>query len=108
MDTNLNETTETNICSTLLDNRTLVSSHTVNTLSLIDLENHGNNNNHTDTIYDSNDNKNLYENHRHRQTVISTDFAQNSIPLNTTLPALPNINKPLPRLQRQRSVHFIT
>ena len=35
-------------------------------------------------------------------------MTQNSNPLNTTIPPLPNINTPLPRLHRQNSVHFKT
>ena len=38
----------------------------------------------------------------------STDLTQNSDPLNTTLPTLPKVNTPLPRLHRQNSVHFNT
>ena len=33
-------------------------------------------------------------------------MTQTSVPLNTTLPTLPNVNTPLPRLHRQNSVHF--
>ena len=39
MDKNLKENTETDFISTSLDNGTLFLSHTINTLSLIDLEN---------------------------------------------------------------------
>ena len=35
-------------------------------------------------------------------------MTQNSILLNTTIPPLPDVNTPLPRLHRQNSVHFIT
>ena len=38
----------------------------------------------------------------------STELTQNSDPLNTTLLPLPNVNTPLPRLQRQNSVQFNT
>ena len=38
----------------------------------------------------------------------STELTQNSNPLNTTIPQLPNLNTPLPRLHRQNSVHFNT
>ena len=45
MDSDLNETTEYDFISTLLDDGTLFSSNTVNTLSLIDLYNNINNQN---------------------------------------------------------------
>ena len=56
MDSKLNETTETDFNSTLLDDGTLSSSHTVNTPSLIDYtkikntnqNNNGNSNEYTD------------------------------------------------------------
>ena len=51
---------------------------------------------------------NIFENHRHRQPVNSTEITQNSDPSNTTLSPLLNIKKLLPRLQRQSSVHFNT
>ena len=35
-------------------------------------------------------------------------MTQNSNPLNTTIPPLPNVNTPLPRLHRQSFVHFNT
>ena len=35
-------------------------------------------------------------------------MTQNSNPLNTTIPPLPNVNTPIPRLHRQDSVHFNT
>ena len=38
----------------------------------------------------------------------STEITQNSDSLNTFLPTLTNVNTPLPRLQRQLSVHFNT
>ena len=50
----------------------------------------------------------IYQNHPHRQPVISTEIAKNSNPLNTTLPTLPNVNTPLTRLHRKDSVHFNT
>ena len=80
MDTNHNKTTETNFNSTLLDDGTLFSSHTVNTLSLIDLENHDNNYdhniNHNDSVNDTDNNMNFSDSHR--QTVNSIEFAHNS------------------------------
>ena len=50
----------------------------------------------------------IYQNHQHRQTVISTELTQDSDSLNTTLPKLPILNTPLTRLHRQNSVHFNT
>ena len=41
-----------------------------------------------------------------RKRVNSTELTQNSDFINTTLPPLPNINTPLPRLQRQISVQL--
>ena len=82
--------------------------HTLNTLSLIDLENNNNHNNINQVFSETTNNINFYENHRKRQPVNSTELIQNSDPLNTTLPVLPILNKPLPRLQRQNSVHFNT
>ena len=76
MDTNHYETTETNFNSTLLDDEPLFSPHKVNTLSIIDLENHDNNknhnNNHKDNVNDSNNSINNYDNQR--QPVSSTSF----------------------------------
>ena len=107
-DTCINENIETDFNSTLLDDGTLFSSHTVNTL--IDLEDNGQNNNpNNDNNLVTNDtasNTNIYQNHQHKQLVKLTKLTQNSDPLNTTLPTLPNVNTPLPRLQRQNSVHF--
>ena len=54
MDKKSNEPTETDFCSTLLDNGTLFLSHTINTLLQIDLENNNNK--------DTNNNNNYYEN----------------------------------------------
>ena len=45
----------------------------------------------------------IYKNHR--PIVKSTELAHNS-DLNTTIPASPNLNTPLPRLQRQISVQL--
>ena len=79
MNSNLNETTETNFNSTLIDDGTLFSSHTVNTLSLIHLENNNNNNknnnntNNHEVIKDTTNNKNNYENHRNK-VVYFCDF----------------------------------
>ena len=97
----INETTETNVNSTLLDDGTLFSSHTVNTL--IDLEDNNQNNNTTTTTIE---NTNIYQNHQYRQPVNSTEWTQNLNPINTTMPPLPNVNTPLPRLHRQNAVHF--
>ena len=105
-DTCINETTD--FISTLLDEGTLFSSHTVKTL--IDLDDNGQNNNQTnDTNHVTNDitnNTNIYQNNQHRQPVRSTELTQNSDPLNTALSILPNVKKPL--LRRQNSVHFNT
>ena len=99
----ISETTETDFNSTLLDDGTLFSSHTVNTL--IDLEDKDQNNN---TTTNSTEKTNIHQNHQHRQPVNTTELTQNSNPLNTTIPPLPNVNTPLPRLHRQNSVHFNT
>ena len=48
----------------------------------------------------------IYQKHQKRQPVNLTELTQNSDPLNTTMPILPNVNTPLPRLNRQNSVHF--
>ena len=83
----MNETSETDLNSTLLD---------VNYIK--------NNNSTTNTT----DSTNIYQNHQHRQPVSSTELTQNSDPLSTTKPILPNVNTPLPRLHTQNSVHFNT
>ena len=46
-------------------------------------------------------NTHIYQNHQHRQPVVSTELTENSDPLNTTLPTLPNVKTPLPSLHRQ-------
>ena len=102
----MNETTETDFSSTLLDDGTLFSSHAVNTI--VDLEeNNNNNNNTTYQTINTNTDTHLYQNHRTKQPINSTELTQNSDPLNTTIPTLPNVNTPLPPLNRQNSVHFI-
>ena len=102
-DNRLNKTTETDFNSTLLDDRKLFSSHAVNTI--IDLEENNNNNcPNKNTTTDTH----LHQNHQNRQPIIPTELKQTSDPLNTTIPPLPNINTPLPRLNRQNSVHFNT
>ena len=60
-------------------------------------------NNHSTT--NATENTNVYQNHQHRQPVNSTELTQNSNPIHTLIPPLPNVNKPLPRLNRQNSVH---
>ena len=88
----MKETTETDFNSTLLDDGTLFSSHTVNTL--IDLgendqnnnQNNNNNNNNHNSTTNTTDNTHIYQNHQHRQSVNSTELTQNSDPLNTTIP----------------------
>ena len=106
----MNKTTETYFNSTLLDDGTLFSSHKVNTL--IDLadndKNNNKNNNKNTNINSTTDITNIYQNHYHRQPLNSTELTQNSDPLNTTIPKLPNVNTPLPRLHRQNSIHFNT
>ena len=95
--------------STLLDDGTLFSSHTVNTL--IDLEDQGQNttrNNNTTTATETNNNTNFYQNQQHRHPVNSTELTKNLDPLNRNLPTLPSVNTPLPSLQRQNSVYFIS
>ena len=104
-DNRMNETTENDFNSTLLDHGTLFSSHAVNTV--IDLEEKNNNNTNYHDVYNTTD-THLYQNHQNRQPVNSTELTQNSDPLNTTIPPLPNVNTPLPRLYRQNSVHFNT
>ena len=94
----MNKTTETDVNSTLLDEGILFSSPAVNTL--IDLEdndqnNNQNNKNNTNNI-STTDNTHIYQNHQHRQPVNSTELTQNSDPINTTIPILPNISTPLP------------
>ena len=54
------------------------------------------------------DNTHVYQNHQHRRSVNSTELTKNSDPINTTLPTLPNVNTPRPRLHRQNSVLFNT
>ena len=84
------------------------SSHTVNTL--IELEDKGqanhHNNNYNNATIDTTNDTNIYQNQQYRQPVNSTELTQNSDPLNSTLSTLPNINTPLPRVQRQNFVHF--
>ena len=107
----MHETTETDFNSSLLDDGTLFSSHTVNTL--IDLgdndqnnnQNNNNNNNNNSTA-NTTDSTQIYQNHQHRQPVNSTELTQNSDSLNTTTPILPNVNTPLPRLHRQNSIQY--
>ena len=58
LESRMNQTTETDFNSTLLDDETLFSSHTVNTL--IDLEDNDQNNNST---ANSTENTNIYQTH---------------------------------------------
>ena len=89
---------------------TVFSSHTV--IPLIDLEsndqNKSQNNNNKNVTNNTTNNTYINQNHHHRQPVNSTEWTQKSDPLNTTLPTLPNMNAPLPRLHRQNWVHFNT
>ena len=100
MDSKLKETTEIDSFSTLLEDVTLFSSHTVNRLSLIDPQNNNNKNNNNEVIGVTTNNTDIYESHGTKQPVNTNVLTQNSDPLNTTLPLLSNINTPLPRLQR--------
>ena len=106
VDSKLKETTEIDCFSTLLEDVTLFSSHTVNSLSPIDPEKNNNENNNNEIIDVTTNNKNIYESHGTKQPVNSNVLTQISDPLNTTLPLLSNINTPLPRLQKPNSVHF--
>ena len=110
----MNGTTEIDFNSILLDDGTLFSLHTVNTLN--DLEENDQNNNHNNNNNDKNinattnitDNTHIYQNHQYRQPVNSTELTQNSDPLNTTIPILPNVNTPLTHLHIRNSTHFNT
>ena len=97
-DIGLIETTKTDFKSELLDDGTLFSSHTVNTL--IDLEskdhNKNQNNNNNNITSNTTNNTHNYQNHQHRQPVNSTELTQNSDPLNTVVPTLPIMTTPLP------------
>ena len=80
--------------------------------TLIDLDDNGQNNKQTNdnnnVANDITNNTNNYQNHQHRQPVILTELTKISDSFNTTLPTWPNINTPLPHLQRQNFVHFNT
>ena len=106
----MNETVETDFNSTLLDDGTIFSSQTVNTLIGLegnDQNNNQNNNNHANNNSTINNTTN-YQNNQHRKPVNSSELTQSSDPLKTTIPILPNVNTPLPRLHRQNLVHFNT
>ena len=108
-DTRLNETTETDFNSTLIDDGTLFSSHAVHTL--IDLENNDQNNNENvklNVTTNTTNNTHIYQNQQNRQPINSTELTQSSDPLKKTLHILPIMNTPLPRLHRQSSVHSNT
>ena len=91
-----------------MDGGTLFSPHTVNKFTDIERndQNNNHNNNNNNVTNNITDNTHIYQSHQHRQPMNSTELTQNSAPLNTTLPTLPNVNTPLPRLHRQNSVHF--
>ena len=72
------------------------------------LKDNDQNNNKNNSTTNTTDNTHIYQNDQHRQPVNSTEFTKNSIPLNTNIPTLPNVNTPLPRLHRQNSVPFNT
>ena len=105
-DTRLNETIETDFNSISLDD----GSHTVNTLIWFESndQNNNHNNNNKNVTNNTTDNAQNYRNHQHRQHVNSTELTKNSDPFKTTLPTLPDVNTPLPRLHRQNSLHFNT
>ena len=67
MDCKSKETTETNFNSALQDDDTLFSSHTVNTLSLIDLEKKINNN-YNEVTDDTTSIRKINKNHINRQS----------------------------------------
>ena len=75
LESRINETTETDFISTLLDG-TLFSSHTVSTL--VDLEDNDQNNNQNNSTTNTTANTHIYQNHQHRQPVNSTELTQNS------------------------------
>ena len=109
----MNEITETEFNSTMLDDGTLFSSHTVNTLIGLgdtDENNNQNNNNNIKKKSTTNTTGNtpIYQNHQHRHPVTSNELTQKLDPLNRTIPILPSVNTPLPRLHRQNSVRFNT
>ena len=110
----MNETTEIDFNSTLLDDGTIFSLHTVKTL--IDLgendqnknQNNNNKNNNNNSTTNTAESMHIYQNHQRREPVNSTELTQSSNTLNTTIPILLNVDTPLPRLHRQNSVKFNT
>ena len=100
-DTCINEAAEAGFNSPLLDEETLFSSDTGNTLIGLDengqMNNHNKNNNNV--ANGTPNSTNIYQIFQQKQPVNSTKLTQNSDPLKTTLPTLHNINTPLPRLQ---------
>ena len=108
LDSNYNDTTETDFNSTLLSDGTFFSLHTVNTLSLIDPKNNNDNNynNNSSNKKTNNNTTSIYKNHRDRQLVNSTELTHNSDQLNTTLPLLSNTNSTLPQLKRPKFGSF--
>ena len=74
LESRINETTETYFNSTLLDDGTLFSSHRVN--KIIDLEDSDQNNNLDNSTANTTENTYIYQNHRHRQPVNSTELTQ--------------------------------
>ena len=97
LESRINKTTETDFNSTFLDDGTLFSTHTVNTLN--DLED---NDQKINSTANTTKNTNVYQNHQQRQPVNSIQLTLNSNPLNTTTPPIPNVNTPLPRLHRKK------
>ena len=108
----MNETTETDFSTTLLVDGTLFSSHTVNTS--IDLEDNDRKITQITVItpiiilLQTQPTASIFTEITNRQPLNSIELTQNSDPLNTTIPILPNVNTPLPRLHRKNSVHFNT
>ena len=105
MDSNLNGTTETDFNFRLLDDAPLFSSHTINTLPMIDLENNNNNDYNNNDIYYGNTNNtttNKDENHKKRQPVKSTEPTHGLDSLNT-IPKFISCKKNLYRVYRDKT-----
>ena len=98
-DSNLNENTETDFNSALLDDEQFFHLTLPKKFSPIEFKKINNNNKEVNihTI----DNAEIYQSHRNRQPVISSELTQNSDLFNSSLPLLSNITTPLPRLQKQ-------
>ena len=109
----MNETTETDFNSTLFHSFHPFTPFTHTRNTIIDLgdndqnnnQNNNNNNNHNSTT-NTTASTHIDQKYQQRQPVNSTELSQNLDRLDTTIPILPNVNTPLPRLHRQNSVHF--